>query len=287
MSHNIRIGTSGWNYDHWKGRFYPEDLPQSRWYAHYCETFDTVEINNTFYQPPENKTFDAWREQAPRGFVYAVKANRYLTHMRKLNDPREPLDRFLGGIRRLKRAAEEILPVGWDHRPVRAPRDNGPELQTAGKFSSAARLKDHLGPILYQLPPNWQKNLGRLRSFAELLPSDLTHVIEIRDRDWLAEDTYELMAEYDLCLCVHDMLPRHPRRVTGPVVYVRFHGTGQKYGGKYRPSRLQGWADWIGEVAHDRNVFVYFNNDAQAHAVRDAQELRRLIGEPAKDSSHA
>lgn len=108
------------------------------------------------------------------------------------------------------------------------------------------------------------------------MPNDLTHVVEFRDRDWLADDTYRLMSEHNLCLCVHDMLPRHPRRATGPAVYVRFHGTGEKYGGKYRPSRLRGWADWINEVAQDRKVFAYFNNDANAYAVRDAQTLQDL-----------
>lgn len=238
MARQIHIGTSGWNYDHWKGRFYPREMPPSRWFSHYCRTFDTVEINNTFYNQPSDETFDAWREQAPRRFLYAVKANRYLTHMRKLNDPREPLNRFLGGCN---------------------------------------RLREKLGPILYQLPPNWKKNLQRLRAFAELLPGDLTHVIEFRNRDWLADDTYELRAEHNLCLCVHDMLPRHPRRVTGPTVYVRLHGAGEKYGGKYRPSRLRGWADWINKVAEGRKVFAYFNNDANAYAVRDAQLLRRLV----------
>jgi uncharacterized protein YecE (DUF72 family) len=238
MAEQVRIGTSGWNYDHWKGRFYPDDLPQSRWFAHYCRTFDTVEINNTFYHQPSPETFDAWRQQAPQDFLYAVKANRYLTHMRKLNDPSEPLQRFLEGAR---------------------------------------RLKTRLGPILYQLPPNWRKNLGRLRAFAESLPRDLTHVIEFRDRDWLDDDTYQLMAEHRLCLCVHDRLPRHPRRVTGSIAYVRFHGAGEEYAGKYRPSRLRGWADWIAEVAEAHRVFVYFNNDIKGHALADAKTLRRLI----------
>jgi uncharacterized protein YecE (DUF72 family) len=213
-------------------------LPPRRWFSHYCGTFDTVEINNTFYHQPGNDTFDSWRQQAPDGFLYAVKASRYLTHMRKLKDPSDALRRFLDGAR---------------------------------------RLGSTLGPILYQLPPNWKKNLERLRAFAQLLPRDLDHVMEFRNRDWLADDTYELMAEHNLCLCVHDMLPRHPRRVTGPAVYVRFHGTGEKYGGKYRPSRLSGWAKWIRDVAHERKAFVYFNNDAHAYAVDDAQALQQII----------
>lgn len=237
MTNEIRIGTSGWNYDHWRGRFYPDELPANRWFSFYSSRFDTVEINNTFYRQPEVATYDAWREQAPRGFLYAVKANRYLTHMRKLNEPGEPLERFLSG---------------------------------------AKKLKVHLGPILYQLPPNWKRNLERLRKFAECLPRDLTHVLEFRERDWLADETYDLMAQFNLNLCVHDLLPRHPRRVTGPVVYIRFHGTVGKYEGKYRPSRLRKWADWIGEVAKERDVFVYFNNDDSAYAIQDAQTLRNL-----------
>jgi uncharacterized protein YecE (DUF72 family) len=239
MARQILIGTSGWNYDDWRGIIYPRDLPQEKWFAYYCQLFDTVEINNTFYHQPTSRTLSAWERQAPRKFVYAVKANRYLTHMRKLKDAHAPLIRFLRSTR---------------------------------------RLKTHLGPLLYQLPPNWKKNLTRLRDFAKLLPGDETHVIEFRNRDWLAEDTYELMAEFKLCLCVHDMLPRHPRRVTGPAVYVRFHGPGKKkYAEKYSPSRLKPWAAWILEVARQHRVYVYFNNDHHGYAVRDAEALREML----------
>lgn len=236
MARNIFIGTSGWNYDHWRGNFYPLEMPQQEWLSYYCSKFNTVEVNNTFYKQPANHTFDQWHDEAPPGFLFAVKASRYLTHMRKLNKPREPLKRLLRGAR---------------------------------------RLKTRLGPILYQLPPNWKKNLKRLREFVQILPTDLTHVIEFRERDWLTEETYSLLAEHNICLCVHDMLPRHPRRVTGPAIYVRFHGTGEKYGGKYRPSRLKGWANWLKDQASGHDVFVYFNNDANGHAICDAQELRR------------
>lgn len=239
MATKIHVGTSGWNYKHWKGRFYPEHLSTKQWFSHYAETFDTVEINNTFYNQPENKTFDSWNRQAPGKFLYAVKANRYLTHMRKLNEPKEPLDKFLDG---------------------------------------AQRLKSHLGPILYQLPPNWKRNLDRLREFARLLPKKLTHAIEFRNRDWFADETYALMEQYQLCLCVHDMLPRHPRRATGPALYVRLHGVGKKYGGKYPPSRLQRWADWINEAADGREAYVYFNNDDRGYAVENAKELQEMVG---------
>jgi uncharacterized protein YecE (DUF72 family) len=237
--HPIRIGTSGWNYDDWRGKVYPRDLPPSRWFAYYCKLFNTVEINNTYYKQPTTHAVDTWREQAPPKFVYAVKASRYLTHMRKLSDPADPLGRFL---------------------------------------RMATRLKSHLGPLLYQLPPNWKKDLGRLRSFLSILPKQQMHVLEFRNRDWLSDDTFDLLTEFQVCLCIHDMLPRHPRRVTGRAVYVRFHGPGkQKYAHKYRPSSLQPWADWIAGVSRDVPVFAYFNNDWHGYAVRDAQTLRELV----------
>ncbi len=239
MAGQIHIGTSGWNYQHWKEVFYPADLPAARWFEHYAREFDTVEINNTFYHQPDDETFDTWRRQAPAGFLYAVKANRYLTHMKKLKDPGESLTRFLDGAR---------------------------------------RLKSHLGPLLYQLPPHWKKDLERLRGFCDLLPSTQRHVLEFRERDWLAEDTYELLRDHEVSLCVHDMLPRHPRRTTAPLVYVRLHGTGKEAGGKYSPSRLRPWADWLNEVAARHDVFVYFNNDAHGYALDDARTLRELMG---------
>jgi uncharacterized protein YecE (DUF72 family) len=239
MARRIYIGTSGWNYDDWRGPVYPDDLPSNKWFEHYSQLFDTVEINNTFYQQPTHNTLDAWERQAPRGFIYAIKANRYITHMLKLKHAGDAVDRLM---------------------------------------RSGHHLKEHLGPFLYQLPPNWSKDLERLREFATHLPSKETHVIEFRNDNWLADDTFELMQELKLCLCVHDMLPRHPKQVTGRVVYVRFHGPGQpKYANKYTPSQLKHWADWIQEVASNHVVYAYFNNDHHGYAVRDAETLRKLV----------
>jgi uncharacterized protein YecE (DUF72 family) len=239
MPHRIHIGTSGWNYDDWRTTIYPENLPQDQWFSFYCQLFDTVELNNTFYQQPTIPTLDKWEQQAPKDFIYAVKANRYLTHMLKL-------------------------------------KNVGPAL--SAQTRSARRLKSHLGPLLYQLPPNWNKNLERLRRFAELLPEKETHVIEFRNRDWLTDDTFELLTEFGICLCIHDMLPRHPRRITGPATYIRFHGPGpQKYANKYRPSALEPWAEWIKEASESVAAFAYFNNDHHGHAVRDAQLLQELL----------
>lgn len=237
MAGTIRIGTSGWHYEGWKNTFYPPHLPSDRWLEYYAKTFDTVEINNSFYRLPRPETMDAWRELAPPGFIFAVKASRYLTHMRKLNEPREALDRFL---------------------------------------QCANRLKNHQGPLLYQLPPRWKRNLDRLDAFAAVLPKGHTHVIEFRERTWLADETYRLMERHNLALCVHDLLSRHPRRVTGPIAYVRFHGTGHDYSGSYSPSRLRGWAKWICDLAAEVDVYVYFNNDIRGHAIRNAITLKEL-----------
>jgi uncharacterized protein YecE (DUF72 family) len=127
------------------------------------------------------------------------------------------------------------------------------------------------------LPPKWGRNLDRLKAFLDVLPPDLVHVIEFRNRDWLCHETYGLLAEHGICLCVHDMLHRHPRQLTGPAVYIRFHGAGSLYGGNYRTSRLRGWADWILASAEQREVFAYFNNDANAYAVRNALSLRQMV----------
>lgn len=236
----IHIGTSGWNYQHWRGRFYPEHLRSSDWFAHYAKVFHTVEINNTFYHLPEGSVFDAWRRQSPPSFLYAVKANRFITHMKKLKDPEEPLERFFAVVR---------------------------------------RLRDHLGPILYQLPPHWGPDVKRLNEFCRQLPRGLTQVVEFRERGWLGDEVYDVLERHGVCLCVHDLLKRHPRRVTGPAIYVRFHGAGAKYGGSYSRKRLCRWADWLREAAADgHEVYAYFNNDQQAHAVRNAQTLRGILG---------
>lgn len=235
----VRIGTSGWIYPHWRGRFYPKHLPQRRWFSHYAAHFDTVEINNTFYRLPAAGTFEEWRRQAPTGFEYAVKANRYLTHMKKLRDTGEALERF---------------------------------------FNAARWLGDRLGPILFQLPPRWRYNGARLGSFLEMLPQRSTCVFEFRERTWLCRECFGLLERHGACLCIHDMLPRHPRVVTGPAAYVRFHGAGATYAGSYGRSRLRRWARWLAEVREQGlKGYAYFNNDANAYAAFNARTLRELV----------
>ncbi len=235
----IRIGTSGWVYKHWRDVFYPSDLPARAWFTFYAREFDTVEINNSFYRLPSPEMFDAWRKQAPPGFLYAVKASRYITHMKKLKDPKEPLREFL---------------------------------------TRAKRLENTLGPILYQLPPHWRVNLERFEQFLAQLPSDYRHVIEFRDATWLIEPVFQLMERYHVAHCLHDMRPLDiPLRITAPPVYVRFHGD-IHHSGDYSHSALSTWAERIARWNDERlDVFAYFNNDPRGYAIKNARTLKEML----------
>lgn len=236
----IRVGCSGWNYRHWRGAFYPDKLPAKQWFGWYARHFDTVEINNSFYRLPQFETFDTWRAQAPPGFAYAVKANRFLTQAKKLKDCAEPVARMMAPVRHLGAT---------------------------------------LGPILYQLPPRFRINLPRLAEFLALLPRDLTHVFEFRDATWLVDETLALLDAHGAGFVAHD-LPGFvtPRWATGPVAYVRFHGTTGKYVGRYGDAALLDWTDWlVAEARAGRRVWAYFNNDIHADAIADAQTLTAMV----------
>ena len=238
----IRIGCSGWNYKHWREAFYPKGLPVSRWFQFYAEHFDTVEINNSFYRLPSPETFAKWRDQAPSGFCYAVKANRYITQAKKLLDPEKPIERMMASVR---------------------------------------HLADRLGPILYQLPPSLGLNLERLEQFLAVLPKDVTSVFEFRAKSWYVPETYELLERHGAAFCTHDMAGSASERIAvGPIAYVRFHGGVGKYWGRYSDERLLGWADWmLGQAKAGRPVWAYFNNDIHAHAIHDAQTLKSMVGQ--------
>ncbi len=235
---DIRIGTSGWHYGHWEGLYYPDKLPKSKWFEYYAQHFDTVEINNTFYQLPKQQTFENWHKQAPDNFLYAVKANRFITHIKRLKDAQETLPRF---------------------------------------FERAELLKENLGPVLYQLPPGFHKDLDRLRYFLQLLPKGRQAIFEFRHQSWFSQDTYDLLDELGVGFCIHDLsgVPT-PRVITGHVIYIRFHGTIGRYDGKYPKSTLRNWAEWIKEHESEvRSVYAYFNNDAHAYAIHNAKQLKK------------
>ncbi len=240
---DIRIGTSGWHYNDWAGLFYPADLPKSRWFEYYAGHFDTVEINNTFYRQPKPEIFTNWHKQAPKNFLYTVKANRFITHIKRLKDAEEPLERFLEG---------------------------------------ALLLKENLGPILYQLPPSMHKDLDRLRSFLKVLPKKQIAVFEFRHESWFSQDSYELLKEFNAGFCIHDMAGMEvPRVITCDIIYIRFHGPTGRYQGNYSKSALQDWAKWIKDnLKGKKAVFAYFNNDIHAYAIYNGKTLKEQFSLP-------
>lgn len=233
----LRIGTSGYHYEHWKGIFYPEDLPKSRWFAHYARTFDTLEINNTFYRLPSAAAFDGWKAQAPPDFCYALKFSRYGTHILRLKKPRATIRRFV---------------------------------------TLAKRLGSLLGPILIQLPPRWKVNAARLDGFLGAAPRDCRWAVEFRDPSWLCRDIFNVLKRHDAALCIHDMLDDHPRILTTSWTYLRYHGDryAGSYSRRALSDEAR-WIGR--QLRAGIDVFAYFNNDAQGYAVKNAIELRRLL----------
>ena len=245
----LRIGCSGWNYKSWSGRFYPADLPPSEWLAFYLRHFDTVETNATFYRLPARDTFAGWQAQTPDGFVMAIKASRYLTHLKRLLDPEEPVARL---------------------------------------FERAAGLGPRLGPVLYQLPSSLTFDPRRLARVLGALPRELVldgggrlplqHVFEFRDPSWYVAETFTLLQEHGAALCLHDMAGSAVGGpAVGPFTYVRFHGAVGKYVGSYGDDVLSGWARRLAaEWRQGRDVYAYFNNDPDAVSTGDARRLRHL-----------
>jgi len=229
----LRIGTAGYQYDHWRDVFYPRDLPKRRWFEHYAAHFDTVEVNGTFYSLPRAETFEAWRGAAPEGFVYALKFSRYGSHTKRLRDAASTIATFL--------ERTELL------GPTR-------------------------GPILVQLPPRWRADPERLDAFLAEAPRNERWVVELRDADWLRDDVFAVLERHGAALCVHDMLDDHPERATAEFVYRRYHG--EHYAGSYSDDFLAAEARRIREhLDAGRDVYAYFNNDAEGWAVANARTL--------------
>ena len=237
----LRVGTSGWIYRHWRGVFYPQDLPMKRWFAFYAERFDTAEINATFYRLPSQAAVAAWREAAPPGFVFAWKASRFITQAKKLRDVEAPLARV---------------------------------------YTPMLALGETLGPALFQLPPQLHLDLERLAAFLALLPQGRRQAVEFRHPSWYEPAVFDLLAQHDVALCVADHFKAPaPWRATASFAYIRGHGPGGDYRGAYSQAQLQRWADHIqGWRAEGRDVYAYFDNDIGCAAPADAIRLRRLCG---------
>lgn len=240
MTAKPHIGTSGWSYPHWHGPFYPEDLPRNRELEFYSERFATVELNNTFYSLPAADTLKGWAERTPDGFCFAVKLSRYATHMKKLRDPQQPLQHFLDRI--------SVL---------------GPKT----------------GPVLVQLPPNWRFDEARLADFLDALDPRYRYAFEFRDPSWFDDRALDLLARHDAALCLYDLAGEaSPRETTTDFVYVRLHGPQPDYQGSYDTATLAGWAGALSTWwRQGREVYVFFDNDADGNAPADAVRLADML----------
>lgn len=238
----IRIGTSGWHYKHWIGSFYPAGWPASKMLAWYQERFDTVEINNSFYRLPLGNALNEWRSATPANFLFAVKGSRFLTHMKKLKDPAPGLEKF---------------------------------------FARVGLLREKLGPILFQLPPNFGVNVARLAAFLEALPGGHRYAFEFRNESWSSPEVLQLLRAHQAAWCSFHLAGfQSPIEITADFTYVRLHGPGGKYQGSYSDAALRSWARRINEWRGDLTaVYVYFDNDDSGYAAHNAMRLRELVAE--------
>jgi len=240
ISPKYYIGCSGWHYDHWRVLYYPEGLPKSKWLQFYAKQFSSVELNNSFYHLPSEKAFVTWRESSPDNFVFAVKVSRFITHIKRL--------------RNLGSAVENFL-------------------------SRACLLQDKLGPLLYQLPPNMKRNDELLKDFLSSLPRKYQHVFEFRHKSWLDDSVFRILQQYNAGLCVFDMPGFScPPMATADFAYLRFHGSKSLYSSCYSDEELSQWAKKIAHLDKKvKAVYIYFNNDAEAFAVKNALTLTKFI----------
>lgn len=236
----VLVGTSGFVYQHWRDVLYPRDLPQRAWLARYAAEFPTVELNNTFYRLPRPEAVARWRAETPGEFVFAAKGSRYLTHMKRLLEPRPGLERY---------------------------------------FAPVSLLGPKLAVVLWQLPPRWSANAERLDAFLAALPRQFRHAVEFRDASWYDEAICEVLDRHGAAFCEHDLVTRPPPRQTGGFRYLRFHGATSKYRGRYGAEALAPVARDLARFAARGDAFVYFNNDLGGHAIHDARDLTAMLPE--------
>lgn len=240
MAIATHIGTSGWQYRHWKGVFYPEHVKRKDWLAYYAQHFDCVEVNSSFYAMPTNETIAAWCDCVPSDFIFSVKAPRRITHFKKLKNC---------------------------------------EAEVGELFRRLQAFGDRLGPVLFQLPPRWRCNLHRLEKFIADLPSGPRIVFEFRDTSWHIEDVYALLETRAMAFCIFDS-GRFTAPIVdrGDLVYARLHGPDAAYTGSYRAPRLRIWVDraqaWN---RRKKNVYLFFDNDEGGYAVRNGTRTLSLL----------
>ena len=237
----VWIGCSGWNYDDWRGRLYPRGEPQRRWLELYAERFDTVEVNNTFYRLPKRESVAAWVAITSEDFIFAVKASRYLTHIKRFRDLRE-------GVARFYEPLEPLIEAG------------------------------RLGPVLWQLPENFHRDDERLHNWLEALPPG-RHTIEFRHPSWFSRAVFDALRAREVALTIgdHPTRPFQSHDATTSWRYVRFHYGARGRGGNYSATELERWARRIAAWRRTHEVYAYFNNDWRGYAPANALALRRRL----------
>ncbi|GAA3456834.1 DUF72 domain-containing protein [Dactylosporangium matsuzakiense] len=235
----MRVGTSGWQYRDWRGRFYPREVPHRLWLEHYAAAFDTVEVNNAFYRLPERTTFEAWRARTPGDFIVTVKASRFLTHVKRLKEPEEPAARLL---------------------------------------DRAAGLGDRLGPVLLQLPPTMHADPDALERTLKAFPSTVRVAVEPRHDSWWTETIKDVLTRHDAALCWSDRKgrPQAPLWRTAGWGYLRLHEGRANPWPRYGRAALDTWTGRLAETFGNEDIFVYFNNDPGCAAITDAVAFARL-----------
>jgi uncharacterized protein YecE (DUF72 family) len=241
MSATVHIGTSGWHYEHWIGPFYPPDIKAAEMLGFYAKQFATVEINNSFYRLPSEAAVKAWRGETPENFIFACKASRYTTHVKRLKDAPKSFEKFF----------PRIDPLG-----------------------------SKLGPILFQTPPHFVPDVARLETFLAALPKRHLYAFEFRDPRWFSPEVRDLLAKHRCAFCIFDIAgEQSPQWLTADFAYLRLHGPGEKYQGNYRDEALRQWAKLIRSFAREgADVYCYFDNDEAGYAPKDALRLRKMLG---------
>lgn len=235
----VFVGTSGWNYGHWKGIFYQDDLPGQAWLSFYAQNFGAVELNYSFYHLPKEETYLKWYGATPPVFIFSLKASRFITHIKRLKDCQEEFEIF------------------WKNAQV---------------------LKEKLGPIFFQLPPSFKKDLDRLVAFCEILPRSAGFAFEFRHPSWFDEEVYGFLRGRNLALILSDT-PKYPyvEEITADFVYLRLHGHAQLYTSRYTHEQIRDYAQKIRKWQRGGDVYVFFDNDFSGYAVENARELLKLL----------
>jgi uncharacterized protein YecE (DUF72 family) len=235
---HIYIGTSGWNYKHWAEVFYPKDCPKAKWLEFYAGQFHTVELNASFYRLPKPQTFENWKERTPDDFLWAVKASRYITHIKRLREAAEPLERLYGAVE---------------------------------------GLESNLGPILFQLPPSLSFNEEVFGQFCRQLKTDRLHALEVRHSSWEHQKAIDILRDHNMALCVSDTAGRYPylEEDVASFAYIRLHGSQKLYASEYSEAELRAYARKIRQW--NRDTYLYFDNDYRGYAVKNARRIKEIL----------